>query len=383
MSEHRSEERAEERSEEPAGGRNYTVTAAVVVGEEVWGPQVSAERVVFSFPDPDRLLSGVRLAPALSTSTPLDFRRTRTGWALNFLRPPVQRMEYKLTLAHADGSYEDIVDPTNPLTAPGAFGVRSVILFPGYVEPSWLSAPGRAGNYTSLSVPTRGLGGSVEALLWSPEGSPPEKPMPLLVTHDGPEYERMAGLTRFSGSLISAGKVPAFRVALIAPGSRNEWYSAKSAYARALVDGVLPEIADLVAVDGPVVGMGSSLGALAMLHAHRLYPSAFGGLFLQSGSFFDSRLDPQERDFARFIRLTRFVLATRRPAAGPHPIPVVLTCGAAEENLGNNRQMTGALLAQGYPARMVEVPDAHNFIAWRDALDPALTDLLTTAWSPG
>jgi len=136
-------------------------------------------------------------------------------------------------------------------------------------------------------------------------------------------------------------------------------------------------------VDGPVVGMGSSLGALAMLHAHRLYPSAFGGLFLQSGSFFDSRLDPQERDFARFIRLTRFVLATRRPAAGPHPIPVVLTCGAAEENLGNNRQMTGALLAQGYPARMVEVPDAHNFIAWRDALDPALTDLLTTAWSPG
>jgi enterochelin esterase family protein len=359
------------------------VTAATVVGEELAGPQVSAERVVFSFSDPDRVLSGVRLAPGLSTSTPLDFRRTSTGWGLNFLRPPVQRMEYKLTLAHAHGGYEDIIDPTNPLTAPGAFGDKSVILFPGYVEPTWLSAPAVAGDHTTLSVPARGLGGSVDALLWSPEGSSPEEPMPLLVAHDGPEYERMAGLTRFVGALITTERVRAFRVALVAPGSRNEWYSAKNAYARALVDGVLPEIADLVRVQGRVVGIGSSLGALAMLHAHRLYPNAFGGLFLQSGSFFDSRLDPQERNFSRFVRLTRFVLTTRRPAADPHPIPVVLTCGAAEENLGNNRQMTGALLAQGYPARMVEVADAHNFIAWRDALDPALTDLLTTVWPPG
>ncbi|MGI8723473.1 MAG: alpha/beta hydrolase [Geodermatophilaceae bacterium] len=353
------------------------------VQAELSGPLVSAQRVVFSFPDPGRVPSGVRLAPALSTSTALDFRRTRTGWALNFLRPPVHRMEYKLILAHADGGSEDIVDPGNPLTAPGAFGDKSVILFPGYVEPSWLSAPGMAGDHIALSVPAPGLGASVEALLWSPEGSPPEDPMPLLVAHDGPEYERMAGLTRFAGALITAAKVRAFRVALVAPGSRNEWYSAKNAYARALVDGLLPQIADVVAVDGPVVGMGSSLGALAMLHAHRLYPNAFGGLFLQSGSFFDSRLDPQERNFDRFTRLTRFVLATRRPAADTHPIPVVLTCGAAEENLGNNRQMTGALLAQGYPARMVEVADAHNFIAWRDALDPALTDLLATVWSPG
>ncbi|MDQ3577093.1 MAG: alpha/beta hydrolase-fold protein [Actinomycetota bacterium] len=358
------------------------MSSPAVIGEELAGPRVSEQRVVFSVPDPDRVLSGVRLVPALSTTKPLDFRRTRTGWALNFARPPVQRMEYKLRLSHATGGDHDTVDPTNPLTAPGAFGDKSVIVFPGYVEPSWLSAPTVAGDHTTLSVPAQGLGGSVDVLLWSPEGSPPEEPMPLLVAHDGPEYERMAGLTRFVGALIKTEHVRAFRVALVAPRSRNEWYSAKNAYARALVDDVLPQIAGLVTVQGPVVGMGASLGAVAMLHAHRLYPSAFGGLFLQSGSFFDSRLDPQESDFARFVRLTRFVVATRRPAADPHPIPVVLTCGAAEENLGNNRQMTGALLAQGYPARLVEVPDAHNFIAWRDALDPSLTGLLTTVWPP-
>jgi len=349
---------------------------------EMTAPLVTDERVVFSFPDGEATLVGLRLAPALSTTASCDFRRTKRGWALNFLRPPVQRMEYKLTLAHADGSYEDIVDPTNPLVTPGAFGDKSVIEFPGYAEPTWLTALAVPGECTPFIVLARGLGAEIEGLLWSPEGAPGDQAMPLLVAHDGPEYERRAGLTRYAGALIGNGTLPAFRVALLAPGDRNEWYSAKNAYARALVDGVLPTVADLVAVDGPVVAMGSSLGGLAMLHAHRLFPAAFGGLFLQSGSFFSSQLDPQERDFSRFVRLTRFVLATRRPAADPHPVPVVLTCGAAEENLGNNRQMTGALLAQGYPARMVEIPDAHNFIAWRDALDPALTELLRTVWSP-
>ena len=360
------------------------MTAAAAVGEsDVSGPEISPDRVVFAVPDAERTLVGVRLAPALSTSAPLNFCRTRLGWALTFVRPPVHRMEYKLALAHSDGDYEDVVDPTNPLTTPGAFGEKSVILFPGYAEPTWLTAPGIAGDHTAISVPTRGLSGPVEAILWSPEGVAAGQPLPLLVANDGPEYERMAGLTQYAGALIAAGTLPAFRLVLLAPGSRNEWYSAKNAYARALVEGVLPAIADLAAVEGLVVAMGSSLGGLAMLHAHRLFPAAFGGLFLQSGSFFDSRLDPQERDFSRFARLTRFVLATRRPAADPHPVPVLLTCGAAEENLANNRQMTGALLAQGYPARMVEVPDAHNHVAWRDALDPALTDLLRTLWSPG
>lgn len=350
--------------------------------DAVSGPTVSAERVVFSLPDSDRKLAGVRLAPALSTTAALGFRRSRMGWTLTFPRPPVLRMEYKLTLAHPDGRYEDIVDPSNPLTTPGAFGDKSVILFPGYTEPGWLSSPAIAGDQVLLSIPTRGLGGPVEAMLWSPKGSAPNHPMPLLVANDGPEYERMAALTRYAGALIAAGRSSAFRVALLAPAMRDEWYSAKSAYARAVVDGVLPAIADVVTVRGPVVGMGSSLGALAMLHTHRLYPKAFGGLFLQSGSFFDSRLDPQERDFPRFTRVTRFVLATRRPAEDPHPVPVGLTCGAAEENLGNNRQLTGALLAQGYPARMVEVADAHNHVAWRDAFDPALGVLLATVWSP-
>ena len=65
---------------------------------------------------------------------------------------------------------------------------------------------------------------------------------------------------------------------------------------------------------------------------------------------------------------------------GPHdrdrPVPVTLTCGAIEENVDNNRLMAQALRARGYPVAWHEVPDMHNYTAWRDAFDPYLTRLL-------
>lgn len=345
------------------------------------GPEVSDTHVVFALPDADRELRSVRLAPALSTTAELDFRPGPAGWTLDLDRPPVRRMEYRIQRGHADGGFDDIVDPANPLSAPGAFGDKSVVLFPDYRPPEWLAAEVEDGSYETLAVPTRGLGGPIELAVWTPPGAVAGQALPLLIVHDGPEYERMAGLTRYAGSLIAAGQVPAFRLALLAPGERNERYSAKNVYARALVGSVLPAIEAIAPIQGRPVGMGASLGALAMLHAHRAHRGVFGGLFLQSGSFFDLRLDPQERTFGRYPRVTRFVVATRRPAEEPDPIPVRLTCGAAEENLGNNRQVTGALLAQGYPARLTEVPDAHNYTAWRDAFAPTLGDLLTDVWS--
>jgi enterochelin esterase family protein len=55
---------------------------------------------------------------------------------------------------------------------------------------------------------------------------------------------------------------------------------------------------------------------------------------------------------------------------------VVLTCGVIEENIENNRLMARALQVRGYPAALHEVPDMHNYTAWRDAFDPYLTRLL-------
>jgi enterochelin esterase family protein len=332
-------------------------------------------------PDADGRLAGVRLVPDFGVSDArLDFEPAEGGWLLRLPRPPVRRMEYRLALRHPDGGTEEVCDPTNPRRAPGAFGDKSVLEFPDYRPPAWLTGPAVPGESRPLTVPSRLLKAEVEVRLWAPADATDGEPLPLLVAHDGPEYDALAGLTRYAAAMIAAGRLPRHRVALLAPGDRDEWYAANVGYARALALAVLPALHLTVAVAGPVAGLGASLGGLALLHAQRRHDGALGGLFLQSGSFFDRRLDPQERGFARFTRISRFVADTQRRTLSPRPVPVTLTCGTVEENLANNRQMAAALAEQGYPVRLVELPDAHNYVAWRDGFDPYLTDLLGTVW---
>jgi enterochelin esterase-like enzyme len=351
------------------------------------GPEVAADAVRFRLPDACAALTAVRLLPALSLpGAALDFERTGGSWSLLLPRPPVWRMEYRFWLRHRDGGTEEICDPANPLRAPGAFGDKSVVEFPDYVLPWWLAAVAESvgwgsGSRLDMPVPTRALGRTVAVQVWAPDGTTPGEMLPLLVAHDGPEYDRLAGLTGYA-AVMGGSRLPRFRVALLAPGDRNEEYSANPAYGRALVRDVLPAVRRAVGVTGPVVGMGASLGGLAMLHAQRRHAGVFGGLFLQSASFLQRRLDRHEAErFGRFPRVSRFVAETLRRADSYRPVPAVLTCGLAEENLANNRLMAAALQAQGYRAGLAEVPDAHNYIAWRDALDPGLTDLLSAVWA--
>jgi enterochelin esterase-like enzyme len=217
----------------------------------------------------------------------------------------------------------------------------------------------------------RGLRATVRVRVWSPGGDP----RPLLVAHDGPELEDRAGLTEYAARMIAAGELPPHRIALVAPGHRDEWYSGSALYARALVTDVLPALGSATAP----VGMGVSLGALAMLHAHARAGGAFAALFLQSGSFFVPRFDAHEARFPRYRRVVRVVRELHRDS-GP-PVPVTLTCGATEENLRNNRAMARALVAQGFEATLHEVDGHHDFAGWGAAIDPHLTRLLARTWA--
>ena len=105
------------------------------------------------------------------------------------------------------------------------------------------------------------------------------------------------------------------------------------------------------------------------------------GVFAQSGSFFRRRTDGVEPTFGPYQRITRRVGALLRAPATRTPLRVGITCGALEGNAANNRAMAAALAAQGHLVSHAEVPDLHNFTAWRDALDPHLTDVLLDVWN--
>jgi enterochelin esterase family protein len=229
-------------------------------------------------------------------------------------------------------------------------------------------------------VRSRPLHATVEVTLWCPDGYRDGIALPLLAVHDGPEYEKQTGLTAVAAKLVSTGRVPAHRIALLHPGRREEWYSASAFYARALTGEVLPAVGRAVAVAGAPVGMGASLGGLAMLHAQRRSPEAFSGLFLQSSSFFMPRFDHMEKDFPRYGRIVRFVRGIVRETAFERPVPATLTCAREEDNVHNNRRVTAALRLQGYRAALVETPGGHDFATWGAALEPHLPDLLAAAW---
>ncbi len=339
------------------------------------GPQVTAATVTFRFADPDHTLRGVRLSQDVRVpGTRLEFTHDGTAWNLQLDRPDVLRIEYLFELTHADGGTEHVLDPANPVTSPGAFGDKSVVLLPGYQPPDWVGGE-PTGEIRELAIPARALGAELPVRLWAPGGATDDEPLPLLVVHDGPEYDELAGLTTYLGVLADRGELPRVRAALLSPGPRDDWYSAHGAYTRALCLAVVPHLRSTVTTSA-VVGMGASLGALAMLHAQRRHAGTFGALFLQSGSFFHPRFDAHERRFAHYDRIERCVDGVLRSGGHHAPVPVVMTCGRIEENLENNRTMARALAAQGYDVALHEVADVHNYTAWRDAFHPYLTRLL-------
>jgi enterochelin esterase-like enzyme len=321
-------------------------------------------------PDAGRRFREVRLRQEVRR--PRDgpaFERRDDVWRLRFERPQADRLEYLLSV---DGHVAP--DPANPRRAGGPFGEKSVVEWPEYRLPAWLETVADQGRVEELELRSRRLVARVPVLLYStPE--PPGANAPLLVVHDGPEYARYSALTRFLDAASWEERIPPLRAALVQPIDRNETYSASALYAAALVRELLPELARRVP-HGIRVGMGASLGALAMLHAHVRHPGSFAGLFLQSGSFFRQRLDKHEVGFPRYRRITRFIGTVLRGVAADHPIPVALTCGSAEENLANNRVLAAALDEQGYAVWLAEIRDGHNWTCWRDGFDPSLPALL-------
>lgn len=309
------------------------------------------------------------------------FRLESGRWVARIPRPPVDRLEYLIVLRGSDGVEAMVPDPGNPRRVPGVFGDKSLLEFPGYHEPAWLRR--RDGRplepaATLADVVDEAAQIVVSGVLHAPAGSSPLEPMPLLVVHDGPEYDQFSGLLHYLSVLAADEPALRCRALLLAPLYRVRSYSASPAYARALVTGMLPQVKAQVSTTGAPVGVGASLGGLALAHAAAAHPGTFGGLFCQSGSFFRPETDPGERDFGYFDRVARFV-ADLDPAR-LSGTAITITCGTGEENLANNRAVARTLARAGAPPVFEQFRDGHNHTGWRDSLDPGLRDLLLRVW---
>jgi enterochelin esterase-like enzyme len=146
------------------------------------------------------------------------------------------------------------------------------------------------------------------------------------------------------------------------------------------VDLALPQVLGMVPTLGAPVGLGASLGALALAYAAATNPGTFGGLFCQSGSFFLPRFDAHEKRFRYFDQV---VAAVEMLYAEPSPLTgleIGITAGLGEENLENNRALAAHLREEGIAVTYAEGRDGHSYTAWRDLLDPSLGEVLSRVW---
>lgn len=341
---------------------------------------VEADRVVFRLPDPGGEATGVRLwseVPVADT----EFTRGDGGWELSIPRPAAHRIEYlfRLTLP-GEADAVTMTDPGNPLRVAGVFGDHSWLPMPGYAEPSWLDAPRVNGTDQAWEFDT--ADGLVTGALWAPADAWRGSELPLLICHDGSQMAQYGRLIDFIATAIAARTLPPLRVLLLDPGPhRHDRYAANPRYAKALATEIIPTVAERVAIAGKPVLMGQSLGGLAALYAARRHPGTFAGLFLQSGSFFTPKFDPQEAGYSHWSEVTGFTSTLYRTDPPEPGLPIGIVCGSQEENLANNRPLAAELAARGQCVDWGEVPDGHTWTTWRDLLDPHLTRLLRKAWT--
>lgn len=186
----------------------------------------------------------------------------------------------------------------------------------------------------------------------------------VLVVHDGTDYAERTSLLAMAGDATA--------VALLdAPGDRMDAYSCDEVYAAEL-----PWLVGWLRDTNPhakFVGVGASLGALALLHAHARQP-LFDAMLLQSGSFFRGAEESYEHGFRQFARIAGFVERLHAGDSG-RPVPTTITCGMNEQNLACNQALAEALsVSRRLTAEWH--PGGHDWRSWDGALNDQLGPLV-------
>ncbi len=340
-------------------------------------PHVDGRSVTFVFHGPTDSVKLRHWIFGLPTSQAFTRIPGTQLWHLSLELPENSRMEYKLELAR--GPMQQLVhDPLNPAQAHDPFGGNSVVYGAGYELPSWtLPDPEtREGTLEEHEIASDVFGEKRPFKLYFPARYRSMRRYPLLVVHDGDDYVRFSNLKTVLDNLIHRLEMPSMVVALIQSPDRMREYADDPRHAEFLVRELVPELErryPLLAQPSARGLMGASFGAVASLAAAWRYPSFFGNLMLQSGSFVFTDVGTHDRGPV-FDQVVRFVNEFRDNPGRPSE-RVYMSCGQYESLIYYNRSLYPLLQQSGMQVRFSESRDGHNWENWRDRLREGLSYL--------
>jgi len=297
-------------------------------------------------------------------------------WYVVLELPDGSRFEYQLERAYGERR-ERINDPMNRRLAHSPLGSSSVCYARGYHVPAWTvpNPESRPGSLVDLVVPSRALRRDCPVTVYLPARFRRTAHYPLLIVHDGGDYLRYAAAKTVLDNLIHRLDVAETVVAFLTPGERLVEYANSAAHARFLTAELVPRLEAQFPLAGSASArclMGASFGAVAALSTAYRYPSGYGSLLLQSGSFVFTDIGSDHGGGPAFEPVVRFV---NRYRAAPTRVAnrMFVSCGIYEPLVIRNRSMIPTFEAAGMDVRYVEARDGHSWENWRDRLQEGLS----------
>ncbi len=298
-------------------------------------------------------------------------------WVLTVELPPGSRIEYKIGVTE-NGERRVILDPLNPRLAHDPFGANSVCHTTGYETPGWTEPDpeARPGSQETLVVASEALQSERAVEVYLPPRYRRSRTYPLLVVHDGDDYQRYSGLRTVLDNLIYRHEVAPLIVVLTNAADRLREYAADPAHARFLTFELTAALEERfpVATAAAARGlMGASFGAVAALATAWRHPGRWGRLLLQSGSFAFTDIGRSHRgpEFEPVVEfMNQFRAAPGRPSEKAY-----VSCGIYESLIYENRSLLPVLQATGMQVLYAEARDGHNWENWRDRVRQGLSFL--------
>ncbi|RMG17622.1 MAG: enterochelin esterase [Planctomycetota bacterium] len=310
--------------------------------------------------------------------TSQEFRRIEGTdlWYLTVELRKKSRIEYKLLVEDHSGRRVLLRDRYNPLRAHDPFGANSVCATEGYERPEWTypHPESRAGRMESFSIHSKALGESRQVQVYRPARFREHRRYPLLVVHDGTDYQRYSAMKIVLDNLIHRLEIPPLIVAFSDPGDRLREYAADPRHNDHIALELLPLLEERYPLERRPLSrclMGASFGAVASLSTAWRHPGLFGKLLLQSGSFAFTDIGTHDRGPA-FDPVVEFMNAFRK-APGRPAERIFMSCGLYESLIYENRSLVPLLQDIGIDVRFERARDGHNWENWRDRLRSGLS----------